>query len=290
VVDGLPSDQTAPTQGSLVSGVADVAFVNGTLYYVLSGAGCSHGVADVPNGVFKVGADGKTSLVADDSKFVRANPAAKPNPGDFEPDETTFTMIEHGGSLYLAQPNHGTLDKVDPTTGAMSRVIDISASQGHIVPTAIAVGADGDFYVGNLSTFPVVAGASKIFKVTPDGQISTWASGVTAVTGLTFVGDQLYALEMSGPPTDAQSPIAPFSGRVVHVTTSGVEPVATGLMFPTGMTLGPDGNLYVSNFGFGGPPGAGQVVKVDLSMAAPSGSMAPASMAPGSMAPGSTAP
>jgi hypothetical protein len=28
--------------------------------------------------------------------------------------------------------------------------------------------------------------------------------------------------------------------------------------------MGPDGNLYVSDFGFGFPPGAGQIVKVTL--------------------------
>jgi hypothetical protein len=31
------------------------------------------------------------------------------------------------------------------------------------------------------------------------------------------------------------------------------------------MTFGPDGNLYVSNFGFGFPSAAGQVVKITLS-------------------------
>jgi hypothetical protein len=35
------------------------------------------------------------------------------------------------------------------------------------------------------------------------------------------------------------------------------------------MTFGPDGNLYVSNFGFGAPPGLGQVVRIDLGPAAP---------------------
>lgn len=30
------------------------------------------------------------------------------------------------------------------------------------------------------------------------------------------------------------------------------------------MTMGPDGNLYVSSWGFGMPPGGGQVVKVTL--------------------------
>ena len=41
VADNLPSDQTSAAQGSLVSGVADVAFVGNTLYAILAGAGCS---------------------------------------------------------------------------------------------------------------------------------------------------------------------------------------------------------------------------------------------------------
>jgi hypothetical protein len=30
------------------------------------------------------------------------------------------------------------------------------------------------------------------------------------------------------------------------------------------MTYGPDGNLYVSDFGFGTPPGTGQIVRIRL--------------------------
>ena len=33
-------------------------------------------------------------------------------------------------------------------------------------------------------------------------------------------------------------------------------------MFPTGMTFGPDGDLYISNTGFGPP--AGQILRVEL--------------------------
>jgi hypothetical protein len=52
---------------------------------------------------------------------------------------------------------------------------------------------------------------------------------------------------------------------VVRLTASGTfEDIATGLTFPTGMDFGPDGKLYVSNFGFGLPPGMGQVVRVDV--------------------------
>jgi hypothetical protein len=52
VVDTLPSSQTSPSQGSLVSGVADVAFIGDTLYALLAGAGCSHGVLNIPMASF----------------------------------------------------------------------------------------------------------------------------------------------------------------------------------------------------------------------------------------------
>jgi hypothetical protein len=47
----------------------------------------------------------------------------------------------------------------------ITRIADISASQEHIVPTVVAY--DGNFYVGNLNTFPIVDGSSKILKITP---------------------------------------------------------------------------------------------------------------------------
>jgi hypothetical protein len=60
-------------------------------------------------------------------------------------------------------------------------------------------------------------------------------------------------------------PIIPRTRRVVRVRRSGaLEPVVAGLMFPTAMTFGPGGNLYISNFGFGFPPGAGQIIKVQF--------------------------
>ena len=69
VVDALPSSQTSPALGSLVSGVADVAFVNGVLYGIEAGAGCSHGLIGTENTVFRVNGDGTTTTVADLSAF-----------------------------------------------------------------------------------------------------------------------------------------------------------------------------------------------------------------------------
>jgi len=56
------------------------------------------------------------------------------------------------------------------------------------------------------------------------------------------------------------------SGKVVRVNSDGtLTTIASGLVFPTAMTFGPDGKLYVSNFGFGVPPlGLGQIVRITV--------------------------
>src|SRR5204862_6855429 len=125
-VDNLPSSQTSATTGNLISGAADVAFIENTLYILLGGAGCSHGVPQVPempNGVLRVNADGTTDLIANLSAFVLANSVVHPNPPDFEPDGTWYSMIAFGGNLYAVEPNHGELDRITPE-GQISRVSD----------------------------------------------------------------------------------------------------------------------------------------------------------------------
>ncbi len=277
LVSGLPSSQTAPAGGSFVSGVADIAFLGNTPYALLAGAGPSHGLAGTTNGILRINPDNSTTLIADLSAFQHANPVANPNPPDFEPDGTWYSMVQMGGNFYAVEPNHGELDKITPD-GTISRILDISASQGHVVPTAMAY-HDGAFYVGNLSTFPEVPGASDIYKITPDGQISIVVTGLNAVQGVTFdSAGNLYALESF---TDNPFP-TPGTGEVVEVLGSGqLKMVASGLTFPTGMTFGGDGALYVSDFGFGFPAGQGEIVRVNvpepgmlgllLSMAIPAG-------------------
>src|SRR6516165_9659704 len=168
VAGNLLSSQTSPAAGSLVSGVADVAFVGGRLYALEAGAGCSHGLLGTDNSILRVNPDGTTTPVADLSRFLRSHPVAHPNPGDFEPDGTWYSMVSVRGDLYAVEPNHGEVDRVDPATGAISRVVDVSASQGHIVPTALAY--KGNFFFGNLGEFPVTPGSESLFKVTPSGQ------------------------------------------------------------------------------------------------------------------------
>ena len=262
VIDNLPSSATTPETGGFVSGVGDVAFIGNTLYAVLAGAGCSHGVPDIPNGVLRVNHDGTATMIADLSAFQQANPVADPELEDFEPDGTWYSMVAFGGALYALEPNHGELDRIT-RDGQVSRVLDISASQGHVVPSAM-VEHHGDFYVGALMPFPA-APVAKVYRISRSGDISVVAEGLTTVLGLAFRANQLYVLETSAPVTSPGPPVLPGTGRVLRITSSGtLEPIVTGLTFPTAMTFSPPGDLYISNFGFGFPPGSGEIVRVEL--------------------------
>lgn len=260
VTDQLPSSMANELIGGDVEGVADVGFIGNQLYGLLAGAGCSHGVPNVPNGIVRVAPNGSWTLVANISSFMHSHPVQNPNPSDFEPDGTPYSMTVVRGEFYVVEPNSGQLLKVTPS-GSITRVVDISAKQGHVVPTSVAY--KGNFFIGNLNTFPIQEGSSKIWKVTPSGEMKTWATGFTTILALVMDNrDRLYVLENT---VGAAFP-TPGYGRIVRLEPNGSKTIiATGLDLPTGMTMGPDGKLYVSNWGLGPTAvGGGQVLQVTV--------------------------
>jgi hypothetical protein len=262
-VSHLPSSMTAATQGNFVSGVGDIAFIGNTLYGVLSGAGCSHGVPAIPNGVVRVKPDHSWKEIADLSAYQMSHPVKNPNVADFEPDGTWYSMIDVNNQLYAVEPNHGELDKIS-TNGTISRVLDISAVEGHIVPTAIT-SYNGSFYVGNLDLFPIVAGSASVYRITPSGAISVYATGFSAILGVVF--DELGGLYVLENTTGNPFP-TPGTGDIIRVDPSGNrQTIASGFNLPTAMTLGSDNKIYVSDWGYGGAPGMGEIDVVDISCA-----------------------
>jgi hypothetical protein len=279
VASGFPSTQDV---GGDLIGVADVVFLNNTLYAVVAGGGCSHGNPDSPSGIAQVNrSTGEWKLIADIGAYLKANPTKYESADDFEPDGTLYSAIAVSGYLYTVEPNHGEVLRVSPF-GEIVQTIDISAYEGHIVPTSIAF-QSGSFYVGNLNLFPIDPQWARILTIsknTLEGDfapgfndyvlawhIANSKAGFTTVVGVDFGPDGLlYVLELS----DAAGFPTPGAGKVVRVTKSGaIEDVITGLAVPTGMTFGPDGRLYISNFGAipaGTPLGssAGQILRFDI--------------------------
>jgi len=268
VADGLPSSQTSPAEGNLISGVADIAFIGNDLYAIEAGAGCSHGLKGTVNSVLRIHRDGSSSQIADLSAFQMANPTQNiaVSADDFEPDGTWYSMIAVHGYLYAVEPNHQEIDRIDPRTGEIHRVSDVSTinSTKWVGPTALAY-HEGEFYFGNLSKFPIVDGISNIFSVKPDNEFGIVESGLTTVVGLAFDDrGRLYVLENTTGAGNLYP--TPMTGDIVRFNRNGSRQViVSGLFLPTAMIMGPDGNLYVSNVGYGPPPvGLGQVLKIQL--------------------------
>lgn len=280
VASGFPSAVTSQTPPDII-GVADVAFLHGELYALLSGGGCAHGNATVPSGIAKVDrSNGSWKLIADLSSYVTAHPSAYPDPVDAgrDPDGTFYSLIVHKDRLYAVEANQGEILSVD-TDGKVRLDFDVSAAEGHIVPTSLAE-RDGLFYLGSLSIFPITVDAAQVITLSREDRYYNFAPGLNPDDGkwgkLKLISSKagfatiistafgpdglLYVFELSA----ADGYPTPGFGKVVRIRCDGqIEDVATGLSVPTGMTFGPDGNLYVSNLG-AAQAGAGQIVRITI--------------------------
>jgi hypothetical protein len=143
------------------------------------------------------------------------------------------------------------------------------------VPTSVVVGPDGALYVGELNGSPSRPGYARVFRIVPGQAPTVYASGFTFITDLAFDAQgRLLVLEADKAGLD--DPGQSF-GAVIRVGANGLhtELASDGLVFPTGMAVGPDGTIYVSNFGVlpagaAGAPG-GEVIALTPGTAATAG-------------------
>lgn len=256
VAEGLPTIYVSNL--GWVWGVMDLAVVGDELY-ALSGAW------NEPTGIYRVLDDGTMEIVVDLGAWFTENPTAFTAPDynplgslfDFETDGETFWISEAvGGRLVTA-----TLD------GQVELVADLS--EGHPVPTGVALDGEGGAYVGYLMAAPYVDGSAKVVHVAADGTVTDHWTGLTAVTDIAVGPDgALYAVEMATGNTTESPYLRPNSGRVVRMTgPDGLEAVVEQVNAPDYLGFGPDGALYLTlpAYAEGTGVGAGSLVRVDVS-------------------------
>lgn len=260
VAEGLPSGIWS--DANWVWGVMDVVFFDGQLYELSGGGGGSWGNPDVPNGVYRVNDDGTTELVANLSEWLIANPTAF-IPPDYDPEGSLFDMEAGPDAIYVSEAVGGRVIKVLPD-GTISLVADLS--EGHMVPTGIALDAEGNIYVGHETTAPYPDGSSKVLKVAPDGTVSDAWTGLTMVTDVVMGPDgMLYAAEMATGNSDTEPFIANNTGRIVRQTGPDTsEVVVEGIDYPVMMGFGPDGVLYFDGPAFGANEGEGWLARLGV--------------------------
>jgi hypothetical protein len=130
------------------------------------------------------------------------------------------------------------------------------------VPTDVVKGPDGAFYVSELTGFPFIRGAARIWRVVPGHKPHVWATGLTDVTSLAFSGRKLYAVQIADRGlADAAGPIG--SLRRVFPKSSGKRSraVASNLFAPYGVAI----RHRVAYVSIGAVlPAHGSVIKVPL--------------------------
>lgn len=258
VVASLPSIGFG---GMGASGVNQLSFIGGALY-ATSGEWDGTLAEERPTGVaavVKIEEDGTFTEVANTWELER----------DTNPDEGPETYTHPydlvggpDGTIYIADAGANALLELDPATGELSVVtafdlLPIPNEQGEIgaeyVPTGVALGADGNLYV---SSFYL-----GVTRVTPEGEVSPYATDVQLLTDLQLGPDgELYAVQIAE--LGEEGPVE-NSGKIIRIKEGeSSEVLVDGLAQPSAIAFNEAGDAFVTANIFG-PPGVGQVVKID---------------------------
>jgi len=274
VVAQLPSIATGsgPEDGEFLGG-ARLTEIDGTLYTTVGGWHSSLG-----NDVTIENYSAVVSLAGDAPELVAdlwAHEATN-NPDETSNLESHPCGITAGadGMLYIADAAANALLRVDPNSGEVETVTGFEGIPGVFpsqtrggelladpVPTGVVVNEDGSAFVSFLSGAPFVPGSAKVVQVSPDGEVSDYATGLTMLTDLQRGPDgNLYAVSFGM--FTQEGPVF-NSGAIIRILEDGnSEIVVDGLPFATGLAIDTDGNGYVAINGIAIPQ-AGMVVRYE---------------------------
>lgn len=184
------------------------------------------------------------------------------NPGGLVPTRHGFVVTDAGGNDLLKVDRRGRVS-VLATFG--TRTVpgpDGNDVEMEPVPTSVAVGPDGAYYVSQLTGFPFPAGGSTIWRVVPGKAPKPYATGLTTVTDLAWHRGQLYVVQLTDGGFFAVDPEVGFEGSLRKVHRNGrTTVVASGLSSPYGVAFRGDA-AYVTTCSV--CAGGGEVVKVPL--------------------------
>jgi sugar lactone lactonase YvrE len=206
---------------------------------------------------------GKVRYEQDLGSFEAAN-----NPDGVVPDSNPYGILALPGKTIVADAGGNDLLQIS-AKGAVTvlAVFDPIARPTpgppfvQAVPTSVALGPDGNYYVGTLTGGPFTVGLANVYRVPAEGGTPEVAyDGFTNIIDLTFGPDgSLYVLEI------ARTAIPNFGngGRLVRIAPDGARTdIISGmpLFAPGGVAVGLDGALYVTNRSIS--PTLGEVLKI----------------------------
>lgn len=278
-------------------GVADVEMIRANDLWAITGLPPEDGLPAGSQSVYRV-TQGVPGVVADLGAYE-----AKFNPDGGEIDSNPFDIASMGaGSALVADA--GANDVLLVHKGGKVAVVAVfpqqlasTANLKHLagcpdpapgfefacdlpdaipadtVPTSVAIGPDGAYYVGELIGFPAPTGESKVWRIEPGTRnadcgtspaCSVVVEGLTSIVDLAFGPDgTLYVVEMDEASWLAAELGIPTGGTVdaCDVTTGDCSVVAADLPLPSAVAVAATGRVYSTILSL--VPGEAQVIPIN---------------------------
>lgn len=256
VVRGLPS--LAAPDGSQAAGPSDVARHGNRRIAVTVGLGAPPadraqlGRSGARLGTLLYGRVGsRLSVKADLAGFE-----GRHDPDGSGPDSNPSALVRHGSDFVVADAGGNdllTVSKQRTSVAAVfpSRLVDTPPGMGlppqipmEAVPTGVATGRGGEYYVSQLTGFPFPPGGSTVWRVRPGGTPTALATGFTNVTDIEWASGTVYVVQLADAGLLATEGLP--MGSLIEISPSGKRrTIADNLPAPYGVAVR-HGKAYVT--------------------------------------------
>jgi len=269
------------TLGSTIPlpGVTDISPIGRNSMWATIGAS-DDPETDEGQGLYRV-SKGEVRLIANLFAFEDANDpdeaGVDSNPFDVQSlGGNSALVVDAGGNDLLRVNNKGEVDVLAIFPDELVSTANIKALAGcpspapfcglppempaQAVPTSIAIGPDGYYYVGELKGFPAPTGESNIWRVAPGASealcgaspdcVKVFDGGFTSIIDLAFGPDgELYVAELDEASWAAVEIFGDGVGGTINACDLGAlacGEAATGIPILTAITFGKDGSLWAT--------------------------------------------
>lgn len=194
----------------------------------------------------------------------------------FVQSDPFHAVWDANGNIYVADAGANSILKWTKSTGALSIVKTFDRTPNPLpfgppvvdpVPTKVLLKPDGNMFVSQLTGFPFVPGAAKVFNLTLTGDLSVHAEGFTCLTDMNFdPKDKNLCVLQFGEfgMVDTTFTFKLGTAAVIKLLPNGQrQTIASGIggLAPS-FTFDGKGGLYVTDLVFG------QILRYDLSTSA----------------------
>ena len=263
-ITGIPSLGDTPLTEAL--GAHDIAFDENGDMFILIGLGTDPSVLEAGGDLDGLGF---AQIVQDDgaggfTPVVSIGPyEISDNPDAGLLDTNPFALLSSTSGHVVADAGGNSLLEIDAANVISATAVFPDDPGWQAVPTSVVIGPDGAQYIGQLTGFPFPVDGANVFRKEAGMPYTVHETGFTNILDIDYDSmGNLYVLEMAAAGllnagTDPR-------GQLIKVEPGGARTTIAmdGLVLPTGMVVGPDDAIYVSNFGV--MEGIGEVVRITM--------------------------